>query len=182
MYKIIETEIEGLLIIEPRVFKDTRGYFFESFNKKRAEYFLPETEFVQDNESKSQYGVVRGLHYQVSPYAQAKLVRVITGRIIDSVVDLRPGSKTYGECVQVELSEENKRMLFVPKGFAHGYSVLSEEAIFFYKCDDYYSPDHEGGINPLDPSLNIDWGIPQDKMIISEKDEKLPHFGNQRKN
>jgi dTDP-4-dehydrorhamnose 3,5-epimerase len=182
MHKIIKTEIEGLSIIEPRVFDDNRGYFFESFNKKSASDLIPQAEYVQDNEAKSQYGVVRGLHYQVAPNAQAKLVRVITGRIIDVVVDLRPDSQTYGKYVRVELSEENKRMLFIPKGFAHGYSVLSEEAVFFYKCDDYYSPEHEGGIHPLDPTLNINWGIPKDKMIISEKDTLLPYIGNQRKN
>lgn len=182
MHNIIETEIEGVFIIEPRVFKDSRGYFFESFNKKNAVEQIPQAEYVQDNEAKSQYGVVRGLHYQVAPKAQAKLVRVITGTIIDTVVDLRTDSETYGNYIRVELSEENKRMLFIPKGFAHGYSVLSEEAIFFYKCDDYYSPEDEGGINPLDPTLNIDWGIPREKMIISEKDEKLPHFGKHRKN
>ena len=142
--KVIDTEIEGLVILEPQVFGDDRGYFFESFSLKRFEEKVSKTVFVQDNESKSKYGVLRGLHYQLPPYTQAKLVRVVKGRVLDVAVDIRKGSPTFGKHVAVELSEENKLQFFLPKGFAHGFAVLSEEAVFQYKCDEYYAPDHEG--------------------------------------
>lgn len=175
--KIIETEIQGLFIIEPDVYGDSRGYFFESFNKRR---FEEETgisvDFVQDNESRSTYGVVRGLHFQRPPHAQAKLVRVVSGRVLDVAVDLREGSPTYGRHVAVELSGENHRQVFIPKGFAHGFSVLSEEAVFQYKCDDYYAPETEGAVAWDDPDIAIDWWIPADKIILSEKDKKHPRL------
>ena len=168
--KIIKTDIEGVFILEPRVFGDSRGYFFESFSQKEFEEQVGKVVFVQDNESKSSYGVVRGLHYQLPPYTQAKLVRVVKGCVLDVVVDLRKGSPTFGKHVSSELSEENKRQLFVPRGFAHGFAVLSEEAVFQYKCDNYYAPDYEGGILFDDPALGIDWRIPREKMILSAKD------------
>lgn len=175
--KIIETEIQGLFIIEPDVYGDSRGYFFESFNKRRFEEQTGiSVDFVQDNESRSTYGVVRGLHFQRPPHAQAKLVRVVSGRVLDVAVDLREGSPTYGRHVAVELSGENHRQVFIPKGFAHGFSVLSEEAVFQYKCDDYYAPETEGAVAWDDPDIAIDWRIPADKMILSEKDKKHPRL------
>lgn len=175
--KIIETEIQGLFIIEPDVYGDSRGYFFESFNKRRFEEQTGiSVDFVQDNESRSTYGVVRGLHFQKPPHAQAKLVRVVSGRVLDVAVDLREGSPTYGRHVAVELSGENHRQVFIPKGFAHGFSVLSEEAVFQYKCDDYYAPETEGAVAWDDPDIAIDWRIPADKMILSEKDKKHPRL------
>ena len=170
--KVIDTEIEGLVILEPQVFGDDRGYFFESFSLKRFEEKVSKTVFVQDNESKSKYGVLRGLHYQLPPYTQAKLVRVVKGRVLDVAVDIRKGSPTFGKHVAVELSEENKLQFFLPKGFAHGFAVLSEEAIFQYKCDEYYAPDHEGAIRYDDPELGIDWKLPVEDIILSEKDKK----------
>lgn len=173
---IIETEIQGVYIIEPKVFGDSRGYFFESFSKKEFESKVGPVEFVQDNESKSCYGVVRGLHFQKPPHAQAKLVRVVKGKVLDVAVDLRKDSSTYGRHVAVELSEDNHRQVFIPKGFAHGFSVLSEEAVFQYKCDDYYAPETEGAVAWNDPELNIDWRIPADMMILSEKDKRHPEL------
>lgn len=172
--KVIRTDIEGLAVIEPKVFSDERGYFFEAFNQKAFNEEVGPVEFVQDNESKSSYGVVRGLHFQRPPYAQAKLVRVVKGRVLDVAVDLREGSPTYGKHFSVELSEENHRMLFIPRGFAHGFSVLSEDVIFQYKCDNYYHPESEGAVAWNDPDLGIDWGIPADKVILSAKDAKNP--------
>lgn len=175
--KIIETEIQGLFIIEPDVYGDSRGYFFESFNKRRFEEQTGiNVDFVQDNESRSTYGVVRGLHFQRPPHAQAKLVRVVSGRVLDVAVDLREGSPTYGKHVAVELSGENHRQVFIPKGFAHGFSVLSEEAVFQYKCDDYYAQETEGAVAWDDPDIAIDWRIPADDMILSERDKKHPRL------
>lgn len=176
MMKVVETGIKGVLILEPQVFGDSRGYFFESFSQKQFDELVGETVFVQDNESKSSYGVVRGLHYQLPPYTQAKLVRVVKGSVWDVAVDLRKGSETYGQHIAVELSEENKKQFFIPKGFAHGFAVLSEEAIFQYKCDHYYAPGHEGGIKFDDAALGIDWRIPREEMILSEKDLQLGGF------
>ena len=174
--KVIETEIEGVFILEPQVFGDDRGYFFESFSLKHFEEKVSRTVFVQDNESKSKYGVLRGLHYQLPPYTQAKLVRVVKGRVLDVAVDIRKGSPTFGKYVAVELSEENKLQFFLPKGFAHGFAVLSEEAIFQYKCDEYYAPDYEGAICYDDPDLEIDWRLPLEDIILSEKDKKHPRL------
>ena len=168
---IITTEIEGLLILEPKVFGDERGYFFESFSQREFEEKVCKTVFVQDNESKSGYGVLRGLHFQKPPFEQAKLVRVVKGKVLDVAVDIREDSPTFGKHVSVELSEENKRQMFVPRGFAHGFVVLSKEAIFQYKCDNYYMPQAEGGILWNDPALNIDWKIPMEDVILSEKDK-----------
>ena len=176
MMNIIETEIQGVYIIEPKVFGDSRGYFFESFSKKEFESKVGPVEFVQDNESKSCYGVVRGLHFQKPPHAQAKLVRVVKGKVLDVAVDLRKDSPTYGKHVTVELSEDNHRQVFIPKGFAHGFSVLSEEAVFQYKCDDYYAPETEGAVAWNDPELNIDWRVPADMMILLEKDKRHPEL------
>lgn len=167
---IIKTSIEGVTIIEPRLFKDERGYFFESFNQREFEEKVCKTTFVQDNESKSGYGVIRGLHYQKPPFAQSKLVRVIKGAVLDVAVDIRKGSPTFGQYVAVELTEENHRQFFIPRGFAHGFSVLSEEVIFQYKCDEFYHPEAEGAIAWNDTELGIDWKIPRDKVILSEKD------------
>ena len=172
--RVIKPDIEGLAVIEPSVFSDARGYFFEAFNQKVFNAEVAPVEFVQDNESKSSYGVVRGLHFQRPPYAQAKLVRVVKGRVLDVAVDLREGSPTYGKRFSVELSDENHRMLFIPRGFAHGFSVLSEEVVFQYKCDNYYHPESEGAIAWNDPDLGIDWGIPEDKVVLSAKDAKNP--------
>ena len=159
---------------EPRVFEDARGYFFESFSQRDFDNQVREVRFVQDNESKSSYGVLRGLHFQKPPHAQSKLVRVVKGRVLDVAVDVRKGSPTFGKHVAVELSEENHRQLFIPRGFAHGFAVLTDEVIFQYKCDNYYAPQSEGGILWNDPSLQIDWRIPTDKVILSEKDTKHP--------
>ncbi|KUK75889.1 MAG: dTDP-L-rhamnose synthetase [Proteiniphilum acetatigenes] len=172
--EVIQTEIEGLLIIQPKVFGDERGYFFESFSMKEFEEKVCKTVFVQDNESKSRYGVLRGLHFQKPPFAQAKLVRVVTGRVLDVAVDIRKDSPTFGRHVSLELSDENKTQLFIPRGFAHGFVVLSDEAIFQYKCDNYYSPAHEGAIRWNDPRLHIDWQLPPDEIILSEKDKNNP--------
>ncbi|MBR5175782.1 MAG: dTDP-4-dehydrorhamnose 3,5-epimerase [Bacteroidales bacterium] len=167
---VIKTEIEGVLILEPRVFEDQRGYFFESFNLLDFEEHVGPVDFVQDNESKSSYGVVRGLHFQKGEHCQAKLVRVVKGRVLDVAVDIRPGSPTFGKHVAVELTEDNHLQFFLPRGMAHGFSVLSEEAIFQYKCDNYYCPSSEGAIAWDDPDLGIDWRIPADEVILSEKD------------
>lgn len=173
--EVIKTKIEGVLIIEPRVFGDDRGYFFESFNAREfAEKTNLQVNFVQDNESMSHYGVVRGLHFQQPPYAQSKLVRVVKGRVLDIAVDIREGSPTYGKHVSVELTEDNHRQFFMGKGFAHGFSVLSDVAFFQYKCDAFYAPQSEGAIAWNDPDLAIDWCIPADKVILSEKDKKHP--------
>lgn len=170
----VETGFDGLKVFEPRVFADSRGYFFESFNQKTFSEAGIDAVFVQDNESKSGYGVLRGVHYQLNPFAQAKLVRVVEGRVLDVVVDIRKGSPSYGKHFTVELTAENKKQLFIPRGFAHGFSVISETCIFQYKCDNYYSKESEGGIAFNDPSLAIDWGIDLDKAIVSEKDKSLP--------
>ena len=172
---VIKTAIEGVVIIEPKLFGDERGYFFESYNEERfrAETGI-ETRFVQDNESRSKYGVLRGLHFQRPPYAQAKLVRVVKGRVLDVAVDIRTGSPTFGRYVAVELSEDNHRQLFIPKGFAHGYAVMSDEAIFQYKCDNLYHPECEGAIVWNDPTIGIDWGIAEGDIILSEKDKHNP--------
>ena len=170
---IIKTSIEGIVIIEPRLFKDERGYFFESFNQREFEEKVFKTTFVQDNESKSSYGVIRGLHYQKPPFAQSKLVRVIKGAVLDVAVDIRKGSPTFGQHVAVELTEENHRQFFIPRGFAHGFSVLSEEVIFQYKCDEFYHPEAEGAIAWNDTELGIDWKIPRDKVILSERDSGI---------
>ena len=173
---VIQTEIQGVVIIEPRIFGDSRGYFFESFSEKNFKEQVADVDFVQDNESKSCYGVVRGLHFQKPPYGQAKLVRVVKGRVLDVAVDLRKGSPTYGKYVAVELSEDNHRQFFVPRGFAHGFAVLSEEAIFQYKCDNYYAPQAEGALAWDDPDVAIDWGVPAESVILSEKDSKHPRL------
>lgn len=169
--KIIETAIEGVVIIEPRLFKDERGYFFESFSQREFEEKIRKISFVQDNESKSSYGVLRGLHFQKTPYAQSKLVRVIKGAVLDVAVDIRKGSPTFGKHVAVELTEENHLQLFIPRGFAHGFSVLSQEVIFQYKCDNFYAPQSEGALAWDDSDLNINWRIPTNQIILSEKDK-----------
>ena len=174
---IIKTDIEGVVIIEPKVFGDSRGYFFESYSQRDFNSLVGEVNFVQDNESKSCYGVIRGLHFQKPPFEQSKLVRVVKGKVLDVAVDIREGSPTFGKHVAVELSEENHRQLFIPKGFAHGFSVLSEEAVFQYKCDNFYAPEYEGAIAWDDPALGIDWRIPSDKTILSEKDMRHPTLG-----
>lgn len=170
----IATDIPGLLIYEPRVFEDSRGYFFESYNQQSFSAEGINIKFVQDNQAKSTYGVIRGLHYQLDPHAQTKLIRVLSGAILDVVVDLRKGSPAFGKVFSIELSAENKKQLLVPKGFAHGYSVLSETAEVLYKCDEFYHKESEGGVLYNDPALNIDWQIPADKAIVSEKDTKYP--------
>lgn len=169
---IITTEIEGIVILEPEVLGDERGYFFESFSQREFEEKVCKTTFVQDNESSSRYGVLRGLHFQRPPHAQAKLVRVVKGKVLDIAVDIRKGSPTFGKHVSTELSGENKRQLFIPRGFAHGFAVLSDEVVFQYKCDDYYAPHTEGGILWNDPALGIDWKLPAEDLILSEKDKK----------
>lgn len=169
--KIIETAIEGVVIIEPRLFKDERGYFFESFSQREFEEKIRKISFVQDNESKSSYGVLRGLHFQKPPYAQSKLVRVIKGAVLDVAIDIRKGSPTFGKHVAVELTEENHLQLFIPRGFAHGFSVLSQEVIFQYKCDNFYAPQSEGALAWDDSDLNINWRIPTNQIILSEKDK-----------
>lgn len=167
---IIETPIKDLVIIEPDVFKDQRGFFCETYNLKRYQQAGIKCDFVQDNQSASCYGVVRGLHFQLPPYTQAKLVSCLVGKVLDVALDLRDGSPTYGQHFAVELSAENHRQFFIPKGFAHGFSVLSEHAIFTYKCDELYHPEADGGILLTDESLGIDWQVPREKMILSEKD------------
>ena len=171
---IIKTPIEGVVIIEPKIFKDARGYFFESFSKRDFDEQVAKVDFVQDNESCSTYGVMRGLHFQRPPYAQAKLVRCVKGAVLDVAVDIRKGSPTYGQHVAVELTEDNHRQFFIPRGFAHGFAVLSDIAIFQYKCDNYYHPEADGGISILDKSLAIDWKIDSSKAILSEKDTRHP--------
>ena len=184
----IKTNIDGVFIIEPRVFNDARGYFFESYSERDFNAQVREIHFVQDNESKSSYGVMRGLHFQRPPFTQSKLVRCVKGAVLDVAVDIRKGSPavldvavdirkgspTYGQHVAVELTEDNHRQFFIPRGFAHGFAVLSEEAVFQYKCDNFYHPEADGGISILDTSLGIDWRIPTDKAILSEKDTKHP--------
>ena len=168
--EVIKTDIEGLVIIEPKVFKDARGYFFESFSQREFEEKVRKVNFVQDNESMSSYGVMRGLHFQRPPFTQSKLVRCVKGRVLDVAVDIRKGSPTYGKHVAVELSEDNHRQFFVPRGFAHGFAVLSDTAIFQYKCDNFYAPQADSGISIKDESLGIDWQIPTEQALLSEKD------------
>jgi dTDP-4-dehydrorhamnose 3,5-epimerase len=170
----IKTQFPGLLIFEPTVFEDNRGYFYESYNQKVFSEQGIEINFVQDNQASSSYGVIRGLHFQKDPFAQTKLIRVLSGSIIDAVVDIRKDSPTYGTAFTIELSAENKKQLLVPKGFAHGYSVISPTAEVFYKCDEFYHKESEGGIAWNDPLLNIDWQIHADRSIVSDKDQRLP--------
>lgn len=169
--KVIKTDIEGVVIIEPQLFGDSRGYFMESYSERDFARLVAPIRFVQDNESRSRYGVVRGLHYQREPHSQSKLVRCLEGRVLDVAVDIRPESPTYGKYVAVELSADNHRQLFIPKGFAHGFAVLSKEALFAYKCDEFYHPEAECGIAWDDPTLSIDWGLPKEDIILSEKDK-----------
>jgi dTDP-4-dehydrorhamnose 3,5-epimerase len=177
--KIVETNLSGCFVIEPKLFHDARGYFMESFNEKTLQELLKiDVHFVQDNQSLSTKGVLRGLHYQTGIHAQAKLVRVLEGSVLDIALDIRPNSPTYGQHFSIELSAENQKQLFIPKGFAHGFLVLSERATFFYKCDTYYHKEAEAGIKHDDPSLNIDWNFPKDELIISEKDATQPLFEN----
>lgn len=171
---VVKTQLEGVVILEPKIFEDERGYFFESFNQREFEKNILKTNFVQDNESKSKYGVIRGLHFQRGEFAQAKLVRVVVGKAMDVAVDIRKESKTFGKYVAVELSDQNKRQLFIPRGFAHGFVVLSQEVIFQYKCDNYYFPESEGSVIWNDKTINIDWKIPQKDIIVSKKDENAP--------
>ena len=170
--EVIKTILDGVVVIEPRLFEDARGYFFESFSQREFDEKVGKVVFVQDNESKSSYVVMRGLHFQRPPFTQSKLVRCVKGAVLDVAVDIRKGSPTYGQHVAVELTEENHRQIFIPKGFAHGFAVLSETAVFQYKCDEFYHPEADGGISILDDSLGIDWRIPMDKAILSEKDTK----------
>ncbi|MGI6243919.1 MAG: dTDP-4-dehydrorhamnose 3,5-epimerase [Prevotella sp.] len=172
--KVITTDIDGVVIIEPRIFKDERGYFYESWNKKEFDEKVRPIDFVQDNQSKSSYGVLRGLHFQKGEHSQSKLVRVVKGSVLDVAVDIRKGSPTFGQHVAVKLTEDNHRQFFIPRGFAHGFSVLSETAIFQYKCDNLYCKESEGAIAWNDPELGIDWHIPADKVILSEKDAHHP--------
>lgn len=174
--KVIKTAIEDVVIIEPDVFGDSRGYFFESYSQKKFDEQVRKIEFVQDNESKSRYGVLRGLHFQKGKDAQSKLVRVVKGRVLDVAVDIRKGSPTFGQYVAVELTEENHRQLFIPRGFAHGFSVLSEEAVFQYKCDNLYAPHAEGAIAWDDPDIGIDWGLPAEDVLLSAKDAAHPRL------
>lgn len=172
--KVLKTDIEGVVIIEPRVFDDARGYFFESYSKRVFDKEVVDIEFVQDNESCSSYGVMRGLHFQRPPFTQAKLVRCVRGAVLDVAVDIRKGSPTFGQHVAVELTEENHRQFFIPRGFAHGFAVLSDTAVFQYKCDNYYAPESDGGISILDAGLGIDWRIDPSKAILSPKDMNHP--------
>ena len=179
--EVLKTALDGVLILEPRVFNDPRGYFFESFSQREFDEKLTpilghSIRFVQDNESMSSYGVMRGLHFQRPPFTQSKLVRCVAGATLDVAVDIRKGSPTYGQHVAVELTADNHRQLFIPKGFAHGFAVLSETAVFQYKCDEFYHPEADGGISILDESLGIDWKIPADKAILSEKDLRHPRL------
>lgn len=176
----VKTDIEDLLIFEPQVWEDERGYFYESFNENTFKAAGIDSKFVQDNQAKSTYGVLRGLHYQTGAHAQAKLVRAISGKVLDVVVDLRPDSKTYGRSFSIILSAENKKQLFVPRGFAHGYAVLSESAEFFYKCDNFYNKDAEGGLIYNDAQLGIDWQLSSEDIILSEKDKVQPAFGDHK--
>lgn len=171
---VIKTKIEGVVIIEPHVFRDDRGYFFESFSQQRFNELVAPVTFVQDNESRSTYGVLRGLHFQKPPYAQSKLVRVVKGVVLDVAVDLRKDSPTFGQYEQVLLSEDNKRQFFIPQGLAHGFVVLSPEAVFQYKCDNYYAPQAEGSVRWDDPQININWQLPLGDILLSEKDKKAP--------
>lgn len=170
--EVIKTDIEGVVIIEPRIFRDERGYFYESFSQREFEEKVCRTTFVQDNQSKSSYGVLRGLHFQKPPYSQSKLVRCIKGTVLDVAVDIRKGSPTFGKYVAVELSEDNHRQFFIPRGFAHGFAVLSDEAVFQYKCDNFYNKESEGAVAWDDPELCIDWKVPADKVLLSEKDRQ----------
>ena len=172
--EIIKTHLDGVVIIEPKVFKDARGYFFESFSQREFDAKVRPIQFVQDNESMSTYGVMRGLHFQRPPYTQSKLVRCVKGAVLDVAVDIRKGSPTYGQHVAVELSEDNHRQIFIPHGFAHGFAVLSDVAVFQYKCDNFYHPESDGGISIKDLSLGIDWHIPTEQAILSDKDTKHP--------
>lgn len=175
--KATETKLKGCFILEPTIFEDSRGYFFESYNENKLSEilsYLPT--FVQDNQSNSSYGVVRGLHMQSGNFSQAKLVRVLEGSVIDVAVDVRSGSETYGQSVTLELSAENRKQLYIPRGFLHGFSVISNKATFFYKCDNNYNKESEDGVDPLDLEINIDWGIPEEKMVISEKDKNAQSF------
>ena len=172
--EVIKTAIEGVYIIEPKVFGDARGYFFESFSEREFKEKVGDIHFVQDNESMSKYGVMRGLHFQRPPYAQSKLVRCVKGKVIDVAVDIRKGSPTYGQYVAALLSEDNHRQFFIPQGFAHGFAVLSESAVFQYKCDNFYHPEADGGISILDETLGIDWGLAIEEALLSEKDTKHP--------
>lgn len=174
--KLIKTHIEGVTVIEPKVFIDSRGCFFESFSERDFAEEVGPVRFVQDNESRSVYGVIRGLHFQKHPHAQAKLVRVVKGKVLDVAVDLRKDSPTFGQHVAMELSDENRRQMFIPRGFAHGFSVLSEEAVFQYKCDSYYAPESEGSLAWNDPDLNIDWNVPAGSEILSDKDRMSPRL------
>lgn len=174
--EIIKTKLDGVVIIEPKIFRDSRGYFFESFSQREFEEKVCQINFVQDNESMSSYGVMRGLHFQRPPFTQAKLVRCVKGAVLDVAVDIRKDSPTYGQHVAVELSEDNHYQMFIPHGFAHGFSVLSETAVFQYKCDQFYHPESDAGISILDKSLGIDWRIPTDKAILSDKDTRHPLF------
>ncbi len=176
------TDIPGLLIFEPKVFEDSRGYFFESYNEQVFQQVGIHLRFVQDNQSSSLYGVIRGLHYQLSPHAQFKLVRVLKGKILDVVVDIRKGSPCYGKSFCIQLSGKNKKQLFIPPGFAHGFSILSKEAEVLYKCDDFYNPEAEAGIIYNDPALGIDWQIPPGEEVISEKDLRLPTLEHSKNN
>jgi dTDP-4-dehydrorhamnose 3,5-epimerase len=177
-----KTEFPGLLVFEPTVFQDNRGYFFESYNEKSFRNENIELRFVQDNQSSSSFGVVRGLHYQLNPHAQTKLVRVLSGTILDVAVDIRENSPTFSKAFSIELSSENKKQLLIPPGFAHGFSVLSERAEVFYKCDSFYSKESETGIRYNDPLLNINWKIPAEKIIVSEKDQQLPLLAESKSN
>lgn len=172
--EVINTEIEGVVIVQPRIFRDSRGYFFESYSKREFDEKVRRVDFVQDNESCSTHGVMRGLHFQCPPYSQSKLVRCVKGAVLDVAVDIRKGSPTYGRHVAVELTEDNRRQLFIPRGFAHGFAVLSDMAVFQYKCDNYYHPEAEGGISIRDKSIGIDWRIDDSQSVLSEKDLKHP--------
>ena len=175
--KVIKTELDGVVILEPRLFQDERGYFFESFSQRDFDAMVRPIRFVQDNESRSSYGVLRGLHFQKPPFTQSKLVRVIEGTVMDVAVDIRKGSPTFGKHVSVELSGDNHRQLFLPRGFAHGFVVLSETALFQYKCDNFYAPESEGALAWDDPSLGIDWKVPSDKIQLSPRDRSHPKRG-----
>lgn len=172
--EVIKTALDGVVIIEPKIFGDARGYFFESFSQREFTEKVCDTVFVQDNESKSAYGVLRGLHFQLPPHAQSKLVRVVSGRVLDVAVDIRRGSPTFGKWAMAELTGENHRQFFIPRGFAHGFVVLSPEAVFQYKCDNFYSPESEGAVAWNDPALGIDWQLPPDRILLSDKDRRNP--------
>jgi dTDP-4-dehydrorhamnose 3,5-epimerase len=180
--EVIKTEIPGLVVIKPTVFEDGRGYFFESYNEDRYHQHGIDTRFVQDNVSRSSYGVIRGLHYQLAPYAQAKMVQVLKGSVLDVAVDLRKNSPTFGQHFAIELSEENKLQFYIPEGFAHGFSVLSEDVLFAYKCNQIYNQSAERGISYNDPDLGIDWKIPSQEAVVSHKDSILPSFKDAEKN